>query len=63
MFYKNKVTGLIWEVVDSDHIMRCENDPDYVKVEGLEGKNKEKTKKETPKANKPKRRSTSKEGE
>ncbi|MDQ1003970.1 hypothetical protein QFZ28_004370 [Neobacillus niacini] len=32
MFFKNKETGLVWEVVDEDHIKRCQNDPSYEEV-------------------------------
>ncbi|WP_198510385.1 hypothetical protein [Bacillus solitudinis] len=35
MKFKNKLTGLVWDVVDADHIKRCEKDKNYeeVKVE------------------------------
>ncbi len=62
MFFKNNVTGLVWEVVNPDQILRCENDPDYTKVE--EPVMKEHQKKATPKAEKPKRKlKSTEEGE
>ncbi|MBP1935098.1 hypothetical protein [Ammoniphilus resinae] len=33
MFFLNKDTGLIWEVVDADSIKRCQNDSNYEEVE------------------------------
>jgi hypothetical protein len=33
MFFKNKSTGVVWEVVANDHINRCQNDPNYEVVE------------------------------
>jgi hypothetical protein len=32
MFFKNKETGLIWEVTHGDHIKRCTKDPNYEEV-------------------------------
>jgi hypothetical protein len=32
MFFKNKDTGLVWEVIDEDHIKRCKNDSSYEEV-------------------------------
>lgn len=32
MFFKNKSTGLVWEVVHPDHIKRCQNDDNYEEV-------------------------------
>lgn len=32
MFFKNKSTGLVWEVIHSDHIKRCQNDDNYEEV-------------------------------
>jgi hypothetical protein len=32
MFFKNKETGLTWEVVHPDHIKRCKNDVKYEEV-------------------------------
>ncbi|WP_186320637.1 hypothetical protein [Fictibacillus phosphorivorans] len=32
MFFKNKETGLIWEVTDVDHIKRCNADSNYEEV-------------------------------
>jgi hypothetical protein len=29
MFFKNKETGLIWEVTHEAHIKRCMKDPNY----------------------------------
>ncbi|MBE2914745.1 hypothetical protein [Anoxybacillus flavithermus] len=29
MLFRNKKTGLIWEIVDEDHIQRLKNDDDY----------------------------------
>lgn len=46
MFFKNKETGLVWEVVDEDHIKRCQNDPNY---EEVEEQKQEATPKSTPK--------------
>mgnify|MGYP005759972495 CR=1 FL=1 len=33
MLFKNKLTGLVWDVVDPDHIKRCQNDDNYEVVE------------------------------
>ncbi|MGG3683961.1 hypothetical protein [Aeribacillus composti] len=33
MKFKNKETGLVWEVVHPDHIKRCKNDPTYELIE------------------------------
>lgn len=43
MFFKNKLTGLVWEVVHPDHIKRCQKDKNYEEVK------QEKSKKESPK--------------
>jgi len=43
VFFRNKKTGLVWEVVDEDHIKRLKNDDDYEEVK------EEKEKKQTPK--------------
>lgn len=32
MLFKNKVTGLIWEVKHPDHIKRCNKSKDYEEV-------------------------------
>ncbi|MCI1590378.1 hypothetical protein [Heyndrickxia oleronia] len=32
MFFKNKSTGLVWEVEHPDHIKRCKNDSNYEEV-------------------------------
>ncbi|MBD8006544.1 hypothetical protein [Bacillus norwichensis] len=32
MFFKNKTTGLVWEVTHPDHIKRCQNDNNYEEV-------------------------------
>lgn len=32
MFFKNKSTGVVWEVVHPDHIKRCQNDNNYEEV-------------------------------
>ena len=29
MLFRNKKTGLVWEIVDEDHIQRLKNDDDY----------------------------------
>lgn len=46
MFFKNKLTGLVWEVVHPDHIKRCEKDDNYEVFKP------EKVKKEAPKKGK-----------
>jgi hypothetical protein len=33
MFFKNKSTSVVWEVVHPDHIKRCQNDDNYEVVE------------------------------
>lgn len=33
MWFKNKNTGLVWEVVDEEVMDRLKNDPDYEIVE------------------------------
>lgn len=43
MLFRNKKTGLIWEIVDEDHIKRLQNDDGYEEVK------EEKEKKQTPK--------------
>lgn len=35
MFFKNKTTGLIWEVTQPDHIKRCQNDDNYEEVKAV----------------------------
>jgi hypothetical protein len=40
MFFKNKNTGLVWEVVHPDHIKRCKNDPNYELVESKDQQDK-----------------------
>lgn len=32
MLFRNKKTGLVWEIVDEDHIKRLRNDDDYEEV-------------------------------
>lgn len=32
MWFKNKETGFVWDVVDETHINRCKNDPNYEQV-------------------------------
>lgn len=32
MFFKNKLTGLIHEVIHLDHVKRCQNDDNYEEV-------------------------------
>ena len=32
MLFKNKETGLVWEVTHPDHIKRCEKDDNYEEV-------------------------------
>jgi hypothetical protein len=32
VFFRNKKTGLVWEIVDEDHIKRLQNDDDYEEV-------------------------------
>jgi hypothetical protein len=32
MFFKNKTTNLVWEVVHPDHIKRCQKDDNYEEV-------------------------------
>ncbi|MGG3919917.1 hypothetical protein ABEV38_19230 [Parageobacillus thermoglucosidasius] len=32
MFFRNKKTGLVWEIVDEDHIKRLQNNDDYEEV-------------------------------
>jgi hypothetical protein len=53
MFFKNKSTGLVWEVSHPDHIKRCLKDENYQEVKL------EKPKKDTPKQ----RKQSPKEGE
>ncbi|MBE2931301.1 hypothetical protein HPJ92_01845 [Anoxybacillus flavithermus] len=36
MLFRNKKTGLIWEIVDEDHIQRLKNDDDYEVVKEKE---------------------------
>ena len=52
MFFKNKESGLVWEVNDADQINRCENDENYVLVEPKkkEVKNEKPSSKKTKKA-------------
>lgn len=38
MKFKNKETGLVWEVVHPDHIKRCKNDSTYELVEESDAK-------------------------
>jgi hypothetical protein len=32
LLFRNKKTGLVWEIVDEDHIKRLQNDDDYEEV-------------------------------
>jgi hypothetical protein len=53
MFFKNKETGLVWEVVHPDHIKRCKNDENYEEVK-VEKKKVEKSKEVKTSEDKPK---------
>lgn len=53
MFFKNKETGLVWEVVHPDHIKRCQNDDKYEVVKEVKPKV-EKSKEVEPSEDKPK---------
>jgi hypothetical protein len=48
MFFKNKETGLIWEVTHVDHIKRCKADSNYEEVAEPKKSNKETVKEEKP---------------
>jgi hypothetical protein len=36
--FKNKLTGLVWDVVDADHIKRCTKDANYEEVKAVKPK-------------------------
>lgn len=44
MLFRNKKTGLVWEIVDENHIKRLQNDDDYEEV-----KEEKEQSKQTPK--------------
>jgi FtsZ-interacting cell division protein ZipA len=54
MFFKNKLTGLTWEIIDSDHIKRCQKDSNYeeVKVQPKKEEPKKESEKDKPKQTK-----------
>ena len=49
MFFRNKKTGHIWEIVDEDHIQRLKNNPDYEVVEVKKQEEEKQTAKKSPK--------------
>lgn len=55
MFFKNKSTGLVWEVVHPDHIKRCQNDDNYEEVKPQTKKAEPKKETEKVETNKPAR--------
>ncbi|ARK30774.1 hypothetical protein [Halalkalibacter krulwichiae] len=49
MKFKNKLTGLVWEVVDPDHIKRCKKDANYEEVREVKSTSKAATTKRVTK--------------
>ena len=45
MLFRNKKTGLVWEIVDEDHIQRLKNDDDYEVVKEEKEQSKQPVKK------------------
>ncbi|MFC4182992.1 hypothetical protein [Saccharococcus thermophilus] len=45
MLFRNKKTGLVWEIVDEDHIKRLHNDDDYEEVKEEKEQSKQTSKK------------------
>ena len=45
MLFRNKKTGLVWEIVDEDHIQRLKNDDDYEEIEEEKEQSKQPVKK------------------
>lgn len=56
MKFKNKETGVVWDIVDETHIKRCENDSNYEKV--VEKKKSEKKEEKTTSNTTAKKKST-----
>jgi hypothetical protein len=48
VFFRNKKTGLVWEIVDEDHIQRLKNDDDYEVVEVKKQGEEKQTPKKSP---------------
>lgn len=48
MLFRNKKTGLVWEIVDEDHIKRLQNNEDYEEVKEEQKEQPKQTPKKSP---------------
>jgi hypothetical protein len=49
MYFKNLQTGVVWEVTDTDHVKRCQNDKNYEEVNQVQPEKESKKGKKSPK--------------